>query len=79
MSEKLCSFGWEAVDVDGHDSAALVDAVQNRTGDRPLFLTCRTVKGKGVSYMIDALSGIIVHRISKNTSKHWLSWKTSKV
>jgi transketolase len=54
MSEKLCSFGWEAVDVDGHDSAALVDAVQNRTGDRPLFLTCRTVKGKGVSYMIDA-------------------------
>ena len=25
-----------------------------RRGDRPLFLTCTTVKGNGVSYMIDA-------------------------
>ena len=54
MSEKLRSFGWEAADVDGHDSAAVADAVRNRRGGRPLFLTCRTVKGRGVSYMIDA-------------------------
>ncbi|WP_413992694.1 transketolase [Labrys okinawensis] len=54
VSEKLTSFGWEAVDVDGHDSAAIVEAVQNRRGDKPFFLTCRTVKGRGVSYMIDA-------------------------
>ncbi len=54
MSEKLCSFGWEAADVDGHDSRAIVDAVEGRSGGRPLFVTCRTVKGKGVSYMIDA-------------------------
>lgn len=54
ISEKVRSFGWEAVDVDGHDSAAIVEAVRNRMGDRPVFVTCRTVKGKGVSYMIDA-------------------------
>lgn len=54
VSEKLVSFGWEAVDIDGHDSAAIVEAVQNRKGDKPFFVTCRTVKGRGVSYMIDA-------------------------
>ena len=54
MSEKLRSFGWEAADVDGHDSAAVVEAVRNRAGGKPLFLTCTTVKGRGVSYMIDA-------------------------
>lgn len=54
MSEKVASFGWEAVDVDGHDHEAVVDAVRSRRGDRPLFLTCTTVKGRGVSYMIDA-------------------------
>jgi transketolase len=54
MSEKVASFGWEAIDVDGHDSEAVVEAVVNRRGERPLFLTCRTVKGRGVSYMIDA-------------------------
>jgi transketolase len=54
MSEKVRSFGWEAVDVDGHDEQAIVEAIAHRAGDRPLFLTCTTVKGRGVSYMIDA-------------------------
>lgn len=54
MSEKLSSFGWEAVDIDGHSHEAIVDAIRDRRGDRPLFLTCTTVKGKGVSYMTDA-------------------------
>ncbi len=54
MTEKLQSFGWEAADVDGHDTSAVVEAVRNRKGGKPLFLTCKTVKGRGVSYMIDA-------------------------
>ena len=54
MSEKVASFGWEAVDIDGHDHQSLVNAIRGRRGDRPLFLTCTTVKGNGVSYMIDA-------------------------
>ena len=54
MGEKVRSFGWEAVDVDGHDTEAVVRAVTERRGGKPLFLTCRTVKGKGVSYMVDA-------------------------
>jgi len=54
LSDKVRSFGWEAVEIDGHDSAAVVAAVQGRQGDRPFMITARTVKGQGVSYMIDA-------------------------
>jgi transketolase len=48
---KAESFGWEAVEVDGHDEAAMYEAVMNRRGGRPLLIVCRTVKGKGISFM----------------------------
>jgi transketolase len=48
---KAEAFGWEAVEVDGHDEAAIQEAVLNRRGGRPMLVVCRTVKGKGVSYM----------------------------
>jgi transketolase len=48
---KYEAFGWEAVEVDGHDATAIFDAVVNRRGDRPLMVVCRTTKGRGVSYM----------------------------
>ncbi|MGC2122794.1 MAG: transketolase, partial [Xanthobacteraceae bacterium] len=48
---KAESFGWEAVEVDGHDAAAMQEAVLSRRGGRPMLLVCRTVKGKGISFM----------------------------
>jgi len=48
---KAESFGWEAVEVDGHDEAAMHEAVMARRGGRPMLLVCRTVKGKGISFM----------------------------
>jgi transketolase len=48
---KAESFGWEAIEVDGHDEAAMHEAVMNRRGGRPMLLVCRTVKGKGISFM----------------------------
>jgi transketolase len=48
---KAESFGWEAVEVDGHDEVAMHEAVMNRRGGRPMLLVCRTVKGKGISFM----------------------------
>jgi transketolase len=51
LIDKGVAFGWEAVEVDGHDGAAIVEAVANRRGGKPLLVICRTVKGNGVSYM----------------------------
>lgn len=49
--EKFTAFGWEAVEIDGHDEEALVRAVAGRRGDKPFLVNARTTKGKGVSYM----------------------------
>jgi len=48
---KAEAFGWEAVEIDGHDEGAMHEAVMSRRGGRPMLLVCRTVKGKGVSFM----------------------------
>lgn len=51
LVEKAEAFGWESVEVDGHDESAMFDAVMARSGGRPLIVICRTTKGKGISYM----------------------------
>ncbi|HAT51325.1 MAG: transketolase [Nitrospirae bacterium] len=51
ITPKLEAFGWEAVEVDGHDQKAVFDAVTSRSGKAPFFVVCKTIKGKGVSYM----------------------------
>jgi transketolase len=51
LIEKVTAFGWEAVEVEGHDSKSIFEAVIDRQGVKPTILVCRTVKGKGVSYM----------------------------
>ena len=48
---KAEAFGWEAVEVDGHDEQAMFEATLSRRGKRPMLLVCRTVKGKGISFM----------------------------
>lgn len=55
LRDKFAAFGWSAHDIDGHDHAALAKLMANvpdGTG-RPIAVVCRTVKGKGVSYMLD--------------------------
>ncbi len=48
---KLEAFGWDTCEVDGHDTAAIVDAVRTGSGSAPRAIVARTTKGKGVSYM----------------------------
>jgi len=48
---KFEAFGWECVEVDGHDAAAIFGAISGRRGGRPFMLVAKTIKGKGVSYM----------------------------
>ena len=51
--EKWRAFGWEVREIDGHDVVALLEAFTWARGihGRPAVLICRTVKGKGVSFM----------------------------
>jgi transketolase len=49
---KFEAFGWDTVEIDGHDMGAVVDALErSRTLDRPAAIVCQTNKGKGVSAM----------------------------
>jgi transketolase len=49
---KFESFGWDAVEIDGHDMNAVVEALErSRAIDRPAAIVCQTKKGKGVSAM----------------------------
>jgi transketolase len=51
LLDKFVAFGWEAVEVEGHDSAAIFEAISGRNGGKPFMLVAKTTKGKGVSYM----------------------------
>lgn len=53
LSEKFRAFGWHALDIDGHDQQAVLDAYAEaaRTKGKPTAIVAKTVKGKGVSFM----------------------------
>lgn len=51
LAEKYRAFGWETVEVDGHDADAIFRAVTGRHGGKPLMVVAKTIKGKGISYM----------------------------
>ena len=54
LADKWRAFGWETVEVDGHDLDALVEAMNVRSSlGAPRAIVAHTVKGRGVSFMED--------------------------
>ncbi len=55
LRAKWEAFGWHAVEVDGHDLAALTEALREvpHPSGKPLAIIAHTIKGKGVSFMED--------------------------
>ena len=53
ISSKFKSFGWQTIEVDGHDIGAVVTALKTATllDGSPVCIVAHTVKGKGVSFM----------------------------
>ena len=54
LKKKFEAFGFSAQEIDGHDMAQILDALEKVRGDngtKPHCIVCKTVKGKGVSYM----------------------------
>jgi len=55
LDDKVRAFGWEVRVVDGHDHRQLHKALLERS-EGPLCVICKTVKGKGVSFMENQVS-----------------------
>ncbi|PKL75090.1 MAG: transketolase [Candidatus Melainabacteria bacterium HGW-Melainabacteria-1] len=53
LAAKWQAFGWDAMDVDGHNLTDLMAALQKPRQGRPHAIIAHTVKGKGVSFMED--------------------------
>lgn len=53
LSDKFKSFGWHCRELDGHNFTEIIDALSMARSyqDGPVALVCKTVKGKGVSFM----------------------------
>jgi len=53
VKHKWESFGWHAIEVDGHDLGQIFDALDEaeKTKGKPTLIIAHTVKGKGVSFI----------------------------
>lgn len=52
LVDKFRAFGFTAYEIDGHDEEALCSLIRKTSdADRPVAIVCRTVKGKGVSFI----------------------------
>ena len=53
LDEKFAAFGWNVLMIDGHDIEAIDGAAKAAKAckGKPTAIICRTVKGKGVSFM----------------------------
>lgn len=53
FADKWKAFGWQVLDVDGHNHSDLLEAYNNakRTTEQPTVIIANTIKGKGISFM----------------------------
>ncbi|MBR6903117.1 MAG: transketolase [Clostridia bacterium] len=56
VDKKFEAFGWDTIEIDGHDFEQIEDALNKaKNSDKPVAIIANTVKGKGVSYMENAV------------------------
>lgn len=51
FADKWESFGWNVVEIDGHNYTEIKGALQTRKENKPTLIVANTIKGKGVSFM----------------------------
>ena len=57
VDKKFEAFGWHTITIDGHDFDAIETALaEAKTIDKPVAIIANTIKGKGVSYMENAVN-----------------------
>jgi transketolase len=52
VAPKWAAFGWNVIEIDGHDVTSLVEAFDEaeRVKGKPTVVIANTVKGKGISF-----------------------------
>jgi transketolase len=45
--EKFKSFGWDCIDIDGHNHEDILNSLKYKSNNNPVFICANTVKGKG--------------------------------
>ena len=50
LKDKIKSFGWNVIDIDGHNHVELKKSI-NKNTSKPKFIIANTIKGKGISFM----------------------------
>ena len=58
LAERWSAFGWQTLEIDGHDHRALREALTAPPSGlgQPTAIIAQTIKGKGVSFMEDQLA-----------------------
>ena len=51
FADKWRAFGWDVIEIDGHDHEQINDALLKRAENTPVLVVANTIKGKGVSFM----------------------------
>lgn len=51
FAEKWKAFGWNVIEIDGHDHRQIREGLLTRSDNKPTLIVANTVKGKGVSFM----------------------------
>ena len=51
LADKWKAFGWNVIDIDGHNYTEIRKSLLYRTKRKPTLIIANTVKGKGVSFM----------------------------
>ncbi len=53
IQEKFKAFGWNVIDIDGHDMVQILEAIEEAktVKGKPTVIVAKTVKGKGVPFM----------------------------
>lgn len=51
FADKWKAFGWNVMEIDGHDHEQIKKALLTREEGKPILVVANTIKGKGVSFM----------------------------
>ena len=51
FKEKFSSFGWNAIEINGHNHDEIINACKAQKKSMPTIIIAKTIKGKGISFM----------------------------